>query len=140
MPGLLLRLLPVLLAGVWLAACAPRSSDEDQLRALIAASEKAAKARDVNGMLAGVADDYADSMGFDKARLQNYLRGYFFTRSKAELLVTLGEFEFPSEDLARVDATATQVSLRDPDRVRLQLEFRRRDGKWLVTRIERLDR
>lgn len=133
--------LPLLVLFTLLSSCAPRSTDEEQIRELIAAGEAAAKARDTKAALACVADDYGDSNGLNKAQLGNFLRGYFFTRAKGDLLVTLGEFEFPSTDLARVDATVTLVSLRDPDRARLQLEFRRQgSGKWLVGRVERLDR
>lgn len=133
-----MRCLALFLAAALLTACVPHSSDEDQLRRLIDSAEKAAEARDTGALLALVAADYQDSNGFDKARLQNFLRAYFLMRPKVELLVTLGEFDFPSDGAARVDVTVVRVALRDPERVRLNVEFRREGGKWLVSRAERL--
>lgn len=134
-----LRLLVLLLAAAFLGACLPRSSDEEQLRKLISSGQAAAEARDTGTLLGFVAADYRDSNGFDKTRLQNFLRAYFFTHPKGKLVVTLGEFEFPSDGLARVEASVYRVALSDPDRVRLDVEFRREGGRWQVSRVERLD-
>lgn len=135
-----MRLLFLLLTVALLSACVPRSSDEEQIRKLIDSVEQAAEARNTSAVLAFVASDYRDAQGFDKARLQNFLRGYFYLHEKVELVVLLGEFDFPSEGKATVEVTVARIELTDPERVRLQVEFRREGSKWQVTRADRVER
>jgi hypothetical protein len=126
----------LLLATTLLAACGARSSDETQLRELIDAVETAAEARDTSDVLAHVARDYSDGQGFDRTQLQNFLRGYFLAHPRVELLVGIENLEFPVDGLgrARVDIT----SLPAGDRVALQVEFRREDGKWRASRADQI--
>ena len=91
----------IFVAAILLAACGAKSSDEEQVRALIDAVETAAEARDTSDVLEHVADDYADSHGFDKTQLQNFLRGYFLAHPKVELLVNIESLEFPVDGLAQ---------------------------------------
>lgn len=133
-----MKFLTVLMTLAFMTACASRSSDEEQLRELIDAVEIAAEARDASDVLEFIAADYQDSNGFDRTQLQNFLRGYFLANPKIELLVTLGEFEFPAEGLARVDVSVTRVELSAPDQVRLRVEFRRHADRWQVSRADRL--
>jgi hypothetical protein len=128
----------VLVTALLLMACASRTSDEEQLRELIDAMETAAEARDASDVLAHVAADYQDANGFDRTQLRSFLHGYFLAHPRLELLVDLGEFEFPADGLARVDVTVTSVELNDPDRGRLRVEFRRNRGEWQVSRADRV--
>ena len=82
---------------------------------MISAVETAAEARDASDVLEHVADDYADSDGFDKAQLQNFLRGYFLAHPKLELLVTVESLEFPVDGLAQAVISLATVELTDPD-------------------------
>jgi len=123
-----------------LAACGARSTDEEQVRALFANVEKAAEDRDTSDVLAFVGSDYADSQGFDKSQLQNFLRGYFLTHPKVELVVSVDDLEFPADGLARANVTVTAVDLSDPHREHLSVELRRSDGRWLVARADRAGR
>jgi hypothetical protein len=128
------------LAAISLGSCAERSSDEEQVRELIAQVEAAAEARDTADVLAFVADDYEDSRGFDKSQLQNFLRGYFLANPKVELLVNVESLEFPADGLAQAKLTVTRLSLSDPDHERLEVELRRGDRGWRVRRAERMAR
>ena len=121
-----------------LAACGSRTSDEEQVRALIDAMETAAEARDAGDVLEFVAADYEDAQGLDRAQLQNFLRGYFLAHPKVELLVDVEELAFPADGLAQAEISVTSVSLSDPDHARLKVEFRRNDGDWQVKRTDRL--
>jgi hypothetical protein len=123
-----------------LAACGAKSSDEEQLRAVIDAVETAAEARDASDVLEHVADNYADSSGFDKTQLRNFLRGYFLTHPGLELLVNVESLEFPVDGLAQAVVSIATVELTDPDMQRLKVEFRRRESGWQVVRADRVVR
>ena len=130
----------ILLTKMILAACTAKTSDEEQLRALIDAVETAAEARDTRDVLAHVADTYADSAGFDKPQLQNFLRGYFLVHPSVELLVNVESLEFPVDGLAQAVVSVATVELTDPDLQRLKVEFRRSGGAWQVVRADRVAR
>jgi hypothetical protein len=130
----------VLLAFAGLVACGARSSDEQQVRDVVAKIEAAAEDRDASDVLEFVADGYEDGNGFDKARLQNFLRGYFLAHPKLELLANISNLEFPADGLARAEISVTSLALEDADRVRLKVEFRRDGAEWRVARADRLGR
>jgi hypothetical protein len=130
-----MKFLIVPLVVIFLGACGARSSDEQQLRELIDAVETAAEARDASDVLEHVARDYADAQSYDRTELQNFLRAYFLAHPKIELLVDLGELEFPVAGLARARVALT--SLPAGDSVTLQVEFRREGGEWKVARADR---
>ena len=119
------------------AACSSRSSDEEQVRTLVAELESAAEARDTSDVLEHVSASYSDAQGFDRAQLQNFLRGYFLAHPKIELLVTIDGLAFPADGLAQAEITVTSVAL-DADRARLKVEFRREGDAWQVSRADRL--
>jgi hypothetical protein len=136
---------PVFVAALFvtstlLAACGAKSSDEEQVRALIDTVEAAAEARDASDVLEHIADDYDDSNGFDKTRLQNFLRGYFLAHPRLELVVNIESLEFPVDGLAQAVVTVATVELGDPDLQRLKVELRRAGGEWRVARADRVVR
>jgi hypothetical protein len=135
-----MKIFTVLLAFASLVACGARSSDEQQVRDLVAQLETAAEERDAGDVLEFVAAGYADDDGFDKTQLRNFLRGYFHAHPKIELLVTVSHLRFPADGLAQAEISVTRVALDHPDRVRLAVEFRRDGGEWRVARADRLDR
>jgi len=123
-----------------LVACGAKSSDEQQVRAVIDAVETAAEARDASDVLEHVADNYADSNGFDKSQLRNFLRGYMLAHPKLDLLVTVESLEFPVDGLAQAVVSIATVELTDPDMQRLKVEFRRSGKEWQVVRADRVVR
>ena len=131
-----------LISAALLAACAAKSSDEQKVRALVTSVEAAAEARDTSDVLALVAADYSDNQGLDKSQLQNFLRGYFLSHPKIELLVNVESLEFPVDGLARAHIGVASVSLDQigGDSVTLDVELRRQDGDWRVTRADRVAR
>jgi len=128
------------IAAILLAACGTKSSDEEQVRALVSAVETAAEARDASDVLEHIADNYADSNGFDKAQLQNFLRGYFLAHPRLEVVVNIESLEFPVDGLAQAVISLATVELTDPDMQRLKVEFRRSGGTWQVVRADRVAR
>lgn len=131
---------PILLATILLAACGVKTSDEQQVRALIDEVETAAEARDASDVLERVADDFADSGGLDKTQLRDFLRGYFLAHPKLELAVNIESLEFPVDGLAQAVISVTTVELTDPNLQRLKVEFRRSAGGWQVARADRVQR
>jgi hypothetical protein len=132
-----MKFLTALILVTLLAACGARSSDEEQVRAVVNELESAAEARDTHDVLEHVSSHYGDAQGFDRAQLQNFLRGYFLAHPKIELLVTIDNLVFPADGLAQAEITVTSVAL-DADRARLKVEFRREGGAWQVSRADRL--
>jgi hypothetical protein len=135
-----MKFLAGLIAAITLFACANQTSDESQVRAVIESIEAAAEARDASDVLAHVADDYADSNGFDKTELRNFLLGYFLAHPKLELVVSVESLDFPVDGLAQAVVTATTVELANPDLQQFKLEFRRADGQWRLQRADRAAR
>jgi len=123
-----------------LVACGARTSDEEQVRALVDDMEKAAEERDTSDVVEHVADDYEDGNGFDKSRLRDFLRAWFLTHSSVELIVSIESLEFPADGVAQAVITVTNVTITDPDRVRLRVEFRRKGEEWRVSRADRISR
>jgi PBP1b-binding outer membrane lipoprotein LpoB len=130
----------ILLTTMFLAACTAKSSDDEQVRAVIDAVEEAAEARDASDVLEHVAAGYTDSGGFDKPQLQNFLRGYFLAHPNLELLVNVESLEFPVDGLAQAVVTIATVEVTDPDLQRLKVEFRRSGSAWQVVRADRVTR
>jgi len=133
-----MKLFISVIAATLLAACSAKSSDEEQVRALIDSVEAAAEKRDASDVLEHVADGYVDSSGLDKRELQNFLRGYFLSHPKLELLVNIESLEFPVDGLAHAVVSVTAVELGDPGMERLKVEFRRAGGEWRVARADRV--
>ena len=131
-----MKFVSLCVASLLLVSCGSRSSDEEQVRALLEAAETAAEARDASDVLAVVASDYSDSQGFDRAQLQGFLRGYFLANPRVEILLTVQDLEFPVEGLGRARVGIT--SLPAGDRATLQVEFRKEGGSWLVARADRV--
>lgn len=130
-----MKFLTALIAAVTLCACGSRSSDEQQVRELLAALEQAAEARDASDVLTLVADDFASDDVAGKADLTRFLRGYFLAHPRVDVSVDVESLELPVPDLAQA-----RLELRVApagDHATLDVEFRRLDGDWRVTRAER---
>jgi hypothetical protein len=121
-----------------LVACSSSSSDEQQVRELVDTIETAAEQRDASDVIALVADGYEDSNGFDKTQLRNFLRGYFLAHPELELVVDISRLEFPADGIAQAEIAVSRISMNDPGRVRLKVEFRRGGDGWRVQRADRV--
>ena len=133
----------VLILATLVASCGARSSDEQQVRELIASAEKAAEARDSSDVLAFVADDYVDAQGRDRNELRGALAGYFALHPKLELIVDIESLEFPADGLAqaRVAVRGLDLARFDAgDSIELDVELRRNGDEWRVNRADRARR
>ena len=133
-----MKFFTVLITVCAVTACSPGTSDEQQIRELIAGMETAAEARDASDVLAFVADDYDDAQGFDTSQLRNFLRGYFLAHPKLDVMVNISRLEFPADGLAQAELSVTTVEFNDPDHARFNVELRRVNGAWRLHRADRL--
>lgn len=140
----------ILAVGVWLAislaGCGAPDSPEARVRAVIAAAEHAAEARDVSAVMGLVSPDYADADGRQADELSRYLRGYFIANQSIHLLTRIDSLEFPANDVAEVALTVAMVG-RDAEAEAawdlaadvhvLRLTLMEKDGDWQVTHADR---
>jgi hypothetical protein len=96
-----------LVAGLALAiaGCGDDETPDARVRAVIAAGEAAAEARDLSGILEHVAPTFRDGQGGGREELRQYLRGYLVTHPSVHLLTRVDSVEFPYRDFARVRLT-----------------------------------
>ena len=133
--------------AIGIAGCGTPDSPGVQVRAVIAAAEQAAEARDVPAVMDLVAPDYADADGRQAAELSRYLRAYFIANQSIHLLTRVDSLEFPATDVAEVELTVAMVG-RDAeaesawnlaaDVHTLRLTLMEKGGQWRVTHADQL--
>jgi hypothetical protein len=138
------------LVATWLAlglaGCGSPESPETRVRAVIAAAEQAAEARDVSAVMDLVSPDYADADGRQARELGRYLRGYFIANQSIHLLTRIESIDFPAREIAEVQLTVAMVG-KDADAASawdlaadiqsFRLTLKETGGDWLVTRADR---
>jgi len=133
----------LVVAAVLLGGCRQSGTPESQVRAVIAAGEQAAEARDLPGILEHVAPTFRDERGGGRDELQQYLRGYFVMHQSVALLTRVESVEFPFRDLARVrltlgtlgrDAAGATAFELAADIQEVVLELQLEDDEWKVVR------
>ena len=130
------------LGAMWVAGCGA-SDPELEIRALLAAAEEAAEARDVGvfGDLLGTS--YRDSRGNDRDEALRMIRGYFIANQRVEIVSRVDEvvIEGPQGDAARAVVHAGMAGQRagggliggvDADLYRFELELVNDDGDWRI--------
>jgi hypothetical protein len=142
LPQRMRRYLALPLAAL-VAACGPDATPEAQVRAVIAAGETAAEARDLSALMALVGEGFRDGEGGGREDLKSYLRGYFVAHQSIHLLTRVDAVELPYRDMARVSLTvgtlgreAAGASAFDvaADIYDVELDLQLEDGDWRVTR------
>lgn len=139
------------LAAVLSTSCSSSGgTPEDEVRAVLAAAEAAAETRDTSDVIALVSEEYADDNGFDKARLRDFLRGYFLAHPSLEVLLRIESVVLLADDLARATITLVVLGQRSTgiddesrfvaDGERYAVELIREDSAWRVRRVSRANR
>ena len=120
------------------AACSP-PSPEDQIRAVVAAAEKGAEARDLSEVMALVSERYADAQGQDKAAVRDIVGGYFLINQSVHLLTRIEDVKFPSDTIATAQVTVGMLGQQDDaagdwslaaDVYEFDLRFLKEDDDW----------
>jgi hypothetical protein len=138
---LLSPLLLCALGSATLTACSSATSDESQVRAVVASAEQAAEERDVGDVLDLVDEQYADAQGNTRDSLALFLRAWFVAHPKVELVTTVDDLQFPVAGLARARVTVRGFELdrfNAGEAVTLDVELRREGGEWRVVRADRV--
>ena len=107
LPQLRRVFLPIMAGGALAAAamlggCAEEEAPDARVRAVIAAGEAAAEARDLSGILEHVSPAFQDENGGGRDELKQYLRGYLVTHQSVHLVTRVTSVAFPYRDYARV--------------------------------------
>mgnify|MGYP001063685680 FL=1 len=133
----------ILAMAALIVGCSREESPEARVRAVIAAGEAAAEARDLAGILELVSPAFQDGNGGGPDELKQYLRGYFVMHQSVHLLTRVESVEFPYRDYARVrlkvgmlgreSAGATSLDLA-ADAKEIVLELALEDDEWRVVR------
>ena len=114
---------------------------EAEIRALLAAAEEAAEARDVGFFGDALADGYSDARGNDRDEILRELRGYFIANQRIEILSRIDEIVVEDDGSARAVVHAGMVGRRagaelidgiDADLYRFELELVNDGGNWQV--------
>lgn len=117
------------------------SDPEAELRALLAAAEEGAEARDVGFFGDLLSAAYRDSQGNDREQVLRMLRGYFIANQRVEIVSRVDEVVLQGSDAARVVMHAGMLGQRtgaavlagvDADLYRFELELAVTDGDWQV--------
>jgi hypothetical protein len=126
--------------AVVLGGCAS-SDPETEIRALLAAAEEAAEARDVGFFAALVGESYRDARGNDRDALVRTLRGYFVANQRVEVVSRVDEVVVEGRDAARATVHAGLVGQRagaallgglDAELYRFDLELVNDEGEWRI--------
>jgi hypothetical protein len=130
----------IMLAAMLTAGCAADDPEAD-IRALLAAAEEAAEARDMGffGDLLGAG--YRDSRGLDRDEALRRLRGYFIANQRIEIVSRVDEVVLEGKDAARAVVHVGMAGQRagagllegvDGDLYRFELELVDDGGDWRI--------
>lgn len=132
-----------LAVAVALTACGPERSPGEEVRAVVAAAEEAAEARDAATLLGFVAADYRDDQGNGAEEIGRYLRGYLLAHQSVHLVTRVEDVELPADGLARLRATVGMLGREvagDPawdlaaEVYEFDVTLAREGGEWRVIR------
>jgi hypothetical protein len=137
----LARLRPLALtAALLVTGCGADPADaEGEIRAVLAAAEAAAEARDVGFFRDFAGSGYRDMRGNDRDQLLNMLRGYFIAHQKIEIVSRVDEIRIEAVDAAHAVVHAGFVGQRtgEPllgglggDLYRFEVELIDDGGEW----------
>jgi hypothetical protein len=137
------RALPCLVSVVLGSAacgCAAPSDPERELRALVAAAEQAAEARDASFFRATISASYVDRRGQGHEDLVGLVRGYFLVNAAIEVVNRIDTITLAGDDAATVTlqtavigrAQASSLLPADADFYRLELELAKEGDDWRV--------
>jgi hypothetical protein len=128
------------LCAISVAGCAA-TDPELEIRALLAAAEEAAEARDAGFFADLLGASYRDARGNDREEALRTIRGYFIANQRVEIVSRVDEVRLEGADAARAVVHAGMVGQRaggglipgvDADLYRFELELVNDDGDWRI--------
>ncbi len=139
--GMRFPALATALAAAAIAGCDSGGDSESEIRALLAAAEEAAEARDAGFFGDLLSAAYRDTRGNDRDELIRRVRGYFLANQRIEIVSRVDEVVLEGADAARAVVHAGMLGQRssgqlldgvDADLYRFELELVNNDGEWQV--------
>ena len=133
------RLGPFAAAAALLVTGCSQDDPEAEIRAVLAAAETAAEARDTGFFRDLIGDGYRDARGNDREQLINLLRGYFLANQKIEVVSRVEEVRLDGAGAAHAIVDAALVGQRagesllgglGGDFYRFQIELVDDGGEW----------
>jgi hypothetical protein len=130
----------LILAAALAGGCGA-SDPEAQIRALLAAAEEAAEARDVGFFRDRLGVGYRDAHGLDRDDALRAIHGYFIANQRIEIVSRVEEVVLEGKDAARAVVHAGMVGQRngaallggvDGDLYRFELELVNDGGNWQI--------
>jgi hypothetical protein len=124
-----------------LAAGCAADDPEAEVRALLAAAEAAAEARDADFFGDILAESYRDARGNDREEMLRRVRGYFIANQRIEIVSRVDEIVIDGEGAARAVVHAGMLGRRtgaplidgiDADLYRFELTLVNAGGDWQV--------
>jgi hypothetical protein len=128
-------------ATMLLVSACGASDPEAEIRALLAAAEEAAEARDVGFFGDALGEGFRDARGNDRDELIRTVRGFFVANQRIEIVSRVDEIVLEGEDAARAVLHAGMVGQRtgaalvdgiDADLYRFELELVNDGGDWQI--------
>jgi cation diffusion facilitator CzcD-associated flavoprotein CzcO len=132
----------LLSAALALGACSPRTTPEQQVRAIIAAGEEAAERRDHGDLMALVSPHFRSEDAADQRELSLLVRGWLAAHPAVHLAARIEEVSFPYEDMAVATVQVAmlgrdgQAAAFSADARTVRLELQRDGDDWKVTRAD----
>lgn len=132
-----------MLLAATIAACGAPTTPEQEIRALIAAAEESAEARDASALKELVADDYLDPSGRNAADIRSYLHAWLVAHQSVRLLTRVDSIEIEGTEQARVAVTVGMLGREAAadsgwdlagDVWRFDIRLAREGDDWRVTR------
>lgn len=139
--GMRFPALATALAAAAIAGCDSGGDSEGEIRALLAAAQEAAEARDAGFFGDFLSPAYRDARGNDRDEVLRRVRGYFIANQRIEIVSRVEQVVLEGADAARAVVHAGMLGQRsggellggvDADLYRFELELVNHDGEWQV--------
>jgi hypothetical protein len=134
------------LAALAFTACTRAADDpEAEVRAFLRRAEQAVRDKDLGAIGSMVADDYRDEESRSKRDLVGFVGYQFMRQGSLHVATRLKKATFPAADsakaqvlaaLGRADFDWTKLPDLNADIQFVDLDLRRDDGEWQVTRAD----
>ena len=131
----------VCVLAVTSAAGCGASDPELEIRALLAAAEEAAEARDAGFFAELLGTSYRDARGNGRDEALRMIRGYFIANQRVAIVSSVDEVRLEGADAARAVVHAGMLGQRsgagliagvDAELYRFELELVNDDGDWRI--------